>query len=631
MRDYARELDVALEAIEYSETGIFGFDLETTGFDPIKDRIEWFSLAVRDADGEVKGWAFPLVGEGALPYTKTLHRLKPLLSMRRYTCAGWNLAFDFKFMLAAMSGLELGCRVADGMNGKMLLEERAKMPGLKETVLADFGYQMQTYDEATGLFGDFEGYSTEDAIWALREVEERVLPHIKAQGLEKLFYDLEGEVTKVVTEMELHGLFIDRDHVERMREVFEKEAIDREAECYELAGERFDIDSPQQVAEILYDRLRIDASGIPVGKSGVSSTAKQWLEILGKEHRIAASILEYRAANKILSTYIRPWLGEWVGVDGRIHAHFLQLGTESGRFSCIRPNLQNIPKNPWSGLRHAISAPTGKVLIQADWSQVELRLMAYMSGDATMLSAYVGSNPRDIHQITLERTGCGSRRNAKAINFGLLYGMGPGRLAERLGVEFEDGERWHKNFFDTYSGINRLRQQVLDVLKKQGYVKSITGRRRRFSKMEIKNLRWLDDVHREAVNFIIQGSAGDLLKIAIRNLSKELTRLRAEDPLWEQVKIVSLIHDEMVVEAPTEIAHQTAELVRYFMENAVTLQTKQGPLSLTADVAIVRSWGESGLDSEVRLKEYESQGMNEDELQFFFPDQDLDELRSLAA
>jgi len=616
----------AVQRIRGNESGLFGFDLETTGFDPRKDSITWVSLSVQGPGTKIEAWAWPVVPAlpDAISRIEALTAIRPLFEDPRLTCVGWNLAFDLQFIMQAIKGVEIQCRVGDGMLCSMLLDEWIKMPGLKETVRKSLGHNMQTYDEAGGLFGDFHRYSVEDAEYALRLWTESIWPRIQKDGkeMERLALSVEGEVVKIVAEMELHGLYVDKVRLEALLHKHETALKDVEARMLRLVGRAFDAESPKQVSDLLYSELQIPLrEGISVGKSGVPSTNQASLEAIRDEHPIVPLILKYRYHSTVLKTFIRPWLKDWIDQDGRIHASFRQMGTETGRFVCVNPNLLAVSKNPWDGLRHAITVPPGKVLIQADWSQIELRFTAYWSEDPEMLSAYTGDDPKDIHQITMERTGCGDRRKSKSLNFGLLYGMGPAKLARTLGVTFEEADSYWRAFHATYAGMKPFRERIFRTIKERGYVTSMTGRRRRFSKRVRDSLKFMDDAHREAVNSVVQGSAGDLLKLSIRNLHREICARRRGSPLWHEVKIVSLIHDEMLVETPESIGHEVADRVRYHMENSVQLTTHKGPLHIVADVAIVTSWGEANLDADARAKEYAGRGWSDDRIQYFFPNQ----------
>jgi DNA polymerase-1 len=619
-------LESAVALIEQSGDGHFGFDTETTGFDPRQDRMTRISLAFKD-----EAWSFPLTGETGIPQHEVVARLRRLFALKALTCVGWNLQFDLQFIMVADPDVQLNCRMADGMLGMQLLHEREQRPALKDTVKRVYGVELPDFEEATGLFGNFEEYSADDARWSLRIWVDHIVPLLEKEGLLHLALALEGEVIKPVAEMRLHGIYVDVSHVRKMRVDFEAQVAAITAKAHQSVGREFDLNSPAQVSDLLYNELGIDSVGIKVGKDGRPSTAEEWLETVKDQHPVVGNVLAFRSSSKVLTTYIHPWLTGAIREDGRIHASFHQCGTVTGRMSCSDPNLQNIPKKPWTGLRRALCPPPGKLFIQADWSQVELRLMAYFSGDPTMLQCYVGDNPVDIHKMTLEKTQCGDRRIAKVLNFGLLYGMGPEKLAKELGCTVPEAKKYYEAFFRTYAYIDLFRNEILERMREDGYVATLTGRRRHFHKQEIKNLRRMDDAHREGCNMVIQGSAGDILKISLRNFHREIVARRAHDPLWREVVVVSLIHDEMIVEAPVEIAQEVYACLRHHMETAVDLWVMDGvKLPLDADTCIVRNWGEASADPEVRAKLYLKEGMTAEQAAFYFPGMTPEQVVELA-
>ncbi len=603
----------------------FALDLETSSLDPITGRIKEVLLC----DGEFS-WVLKLHGKDAMPYRKSLDALQPLLADPNKTMYGWNLKFDVRFLLKA--GLDVRSRIADGMMGLKLLNETSRMVSLKDFVLKRFGYKMQTFEESQTLFGDWRKYCTDDAFWTWMAVREGVLPMVREENLLKLWIDMEGEVTKTVAEMENRGVLIERGHLMEMRGKLEKKMEAAEQRCYDIVGHRWSIGSPQACARAVYwgpnetptpgrenDKLSLDYASY--GKDGTPSTSEKLLKLHEKKVPIIGAILDFRHARKELTTYVLPYLNEHVGADGRVHADFKQLGTTTGRFSCSKPNLQNWPARPWNGFRKAFVAEDGSVLIQADFSQVELKLAAYVSGDVEMTKAFT-EDGLDIHEMTRQRTQCGARRNAKVVNFGLLYMMSPPGLREnfaRWGIEISESqaEQWHAGYHKAYPGMKKYFKRIFDQVKRWGYVETITGRRRRLPKSQLPFFTFGCKEHRELVNMPIQGSAGDIIKIAMRNMHRSIIERRAKDPVWERVFFLSMIHDELVMECPEEIAHECAGMLKWHFEHAVDLMTPFGRIPIDADPCLVRTWGESKLDDNERMNAYLDEGMDPEKIAWF--------------
>ena len=603
---------------------LYSFDLETTGLDPRRDRITWFSFATEAPED---AWAVPVCGGDGLLLHEVLSALRPIVGDPGKYMIGWNLKFDLQFLLAA--GLTVRNKICDGLIAEKILNETQKLKGLKKAVRDRLGVEMVDFESATGLFGDFEAYSKDDARQAFDVWVKSISPELRAQELLKLCIDLEGEVVKVIAQMEHHGIFMDRPHLQKMLDGTNDQVRGVVSKVAQAVGWALDLDSPQQVSRALFHDLKIPAYGVPVGKTGEYSTAEAVLRSIKDRHPVVALILEYRTSSKLMSSFLRPLLNQFTTEDdNRVHADFFQVGAKSGRVLCARPNLQQLPKNPWNGVRDAVRVPDGFVLIQADWSQVELRLTAWMSGDPVMLSAYVGEETKDIHDLTLKATKCGSRTKAKGINFGLIYGMGAHRLAVELAIPLDKATEYHDRFFSTYKNLRGYYDSVYSDLTNKHYVKTITGRRRRFTLEQVSRLTWMDDCHREAINFPVQGTGGDLLKIALRNFTCEVLAKRTDDPRWDHVQVVSLVHDEILVESPKVIAVEVASLLRHHMEHSVELTSPRGdPLPLVADLKVVRSWGESKIDDDAeRLRMYLKEGQSLDEVAVYFPEWDTDRL-----
>lgn len=613
------------------ESPHYTLDLETTGFNARLNAITHIGIAI---DGE--SWVVETLGD---EYNETIEAFRPYLEDPDKMMIGWNLRFDLQFFLQH----KIYCRnrIADGFSALKLLDESNKPKGyhgLKGTTMRMFGYRMQSYEEAKSLFGDFEDYAGDDVIWNEKcllggnhdvtgEPVVGLLQQIKDNGFEKLFF-LEGRISALVAEMENWGLLIDAEHVLKLSKEYNKKIIDKEAEIKKIAeAPQLNILSPKQMSYILYEKLGIPTEGIKETNTGYSSDKKS-IEHLAEtiDHPILDAILEYRKYTTLFTRYTEPILTSLIEADGRIHPNFNQLGTSSGRFSSSKPNAQNWPARPWDGLRKAYVAPEECCVFQADYSQVELRLAAYWTSDPNLLKAYQGEEI-DVHTLTATNLGV-VRKVAKIINFGLLYGMGASKLQVELrsaGINktIEECQEYRRKFYKTYKNFNKYYDWILQRLKEDGFVSTFTGRRRRVSEEQQRLLRSFDKVHRECLNHPIQGSAGDIMKIAMANLHDEICERRKQDPdgPWSRVMINCMVHDEIVGEVPLSIAQEFKELIRDKMENAVVLKANNGKrVNLIADVCLVRNWGESKLDADERLKLYQDEGMPVEDQKFWVPE-----------
>ena len=355
---------------------------------------------------------------------------------------------------------------------------------------------------------------------------------------------------------------------------------------FELAGTEFNINSPKQLGELLFEKL-----ALPSGKKTKSgySTDIEVLAALRDKHPVVPAVMEFRQLMKLKSTYVDGLLSE-IAPDGRIHTSFNMMATATGRLSSAEPNLQNIPVRTELGaeIRRMFVAEPGNVLIDADYSQIELRLLAHISGDEVMRNAF--RNGFDIHTVTASQVfgvqpdavTPEMRRRAKAVNFGIVYGISRFALAEDLGVSRKEADDYMNQYFATYSGVRHYMDEIVKTARKQGYVATIMGRRRYLPELEspVFNIRAFGE--RVALNAPIQGSSADIIKLAMINTAR---RLRAEN---RKAKLILQIHDELIIEAPLAEAEQIKTLLREEMENVMRLS-----VPLTVDVAAGKNWAEA--------------------------------------
>lgn len=411
----------------------------------------------------------------------------------------------------------------------------------------------------------------------------KLIADIKANGQEKLLYEIEIPLARVLARMENVGFAVDRQGIADYGAMLSQQISQLEAEIYQAAGSEFNINSPKQLGKILFEDL-----GLPVKKKTKSgySTNAEVLESLRYEHPVVEMVLQYRTLAKLNSTYCEGLL-KVIADDGRIHSSFNQTETRTGRISSTEPNLQNIPVRTELGreMRKFFCAADGWVLVDADYSQIELRVLAHIANDENMIEAF--RNGDDIHSITasqvfnlpVEMITPEMRVRAKAVNFGIVYGIGAFSLGKDIGVSTKEASRYIHKYLEHYSGVNRYMNAVVEQAKRDGFVETMFGRRRYLPELSSSKHTMRAFGERVARNMPIQGTAADIIKIAMVRVDERLKRegLRA--------RLVLQVHDELIVEAPPEESAQAARLLQEEMENAVSLE-----VPLTADAATGRTW-----------------------------------------
>ena len=406
------------------------------------------------------------------------------------------------------------------------------------------------------------------------------------EGLDELYRELELPLLPVLADLESTGVQIDTDALATQSAWIGKHLGDCQAEIYALAGEEFNINSPKQLSVILFDKLQLPSLK-KTGKTKVASTSVAVLEELATAHRLPQKVLEWRSLQKLKGTYIDA-LPQLVNPEtGRIHTSFNQAVAATGRLSSSNPNLQNIPIRTAIGreIRAAFTAPKGKVLISADYSQIELRVLAHLSGDRQLRTAFARNE--DIHGQTAEKIfGRDSgldphelRRRAKIVNYALLYGKTAFTLSKDIGVTLQAAQTFIDAYFEGFPAVRTFIENTLDAGRQHGVVTTMFGRRRRIPELTSRNGQLRSRAEREAVNMPIQGTAADILKRAMINLHAALP---------PDTRMILTVHDELVLEAPESNAEAISALVRTHMEEAVELS-----VPLTVDVGVGRNWKEA--------------------------------------
>ncbi|HEY6866176.1 MAG TPA: DNA polymerase, partial [Candidatus Eisenbacteria bacterium] len=386
-----------------------------------------------------------------------------------------------------------------------------------------------------------------------------------------LYGELERPLIPVLLEMERAGVALDPAILAQQSARAAAEMARLEAELVELAGERVNLNSGPQLARVLFETLKLKAGRRT--KTGFS-TDSAVLEELAAAHPFPARLLEYRALAKLKSTYLDALPGQVDARDGRLHTTFNQAGAATGRLSSSNPNLQNIPMRTEQGraVRRAFVAPPGMVLVGADYSQIELRIMAHLSGDPALIEAFRAGE--DVHAATARRifglpagpVDPALRARAKVVNFGIMYGMGARSLSRQMGLELAEAEEFIRHYFAVYARVREYLDATVEEARRRGWVETLRGRRRRLQGLESANGAVRSNAERAAINTPIQGSAADLMKIAMIRVHGVLKRLRPSARLLLQV------HDELLLECPAGEADAVSELVRLEMEGCVTLR-----------------------------------------------------------
>ncbi len=412
---------------------------------------------------------------------------------------------------------------------------------------------------------------------------EKLENEIKANEQQKLLEEIEIPLAKVLAKMENVGFAVDRQGIADYGSMLSQQIDELEKTIYGQAGGQFNINSPKQLGKVLFEDL-----GLPVKKKTKSgySTNAEVLESLRYDNPIVDNVLRYRALAKLNSTYCEGLL-KVIADDGRIHSSFNQTETRTGRISSTEPNLQNIPVRTELGreMRKFFCAKDGWLLVDADYSQIELRVLAHISGDENMIEAFKNNN--DIHAITasqvfnmpLEMVTPLMRSRAKAVNFGIVYGIGAFSLGKDIGVSMREASQYIKNYLAHYSGVDEYMKRVVERAKLDGYVETMFGRRRYLPELSTGKAMMRAFGERVARNMPIQGTAADIIKIAMVRVDERLKRENM------QARLILQVHDELIVEAPEAESEKAAKILQEEMENAVQLS-----VPLTADAAIGKTW-----------------------------------------
>ena len=452
------------------------------------------------------------------------------------------------------------------------------------------GYSLDSDEDESGqlsfLDGDMGDKQSENRAEAIASLYPVLEKELSEKGLLKLFQEIEMPLCAVLAEMEQTGFLVDKAALKSFGEMLKAGLEVSEQEIFAMAGESFNINSPKQLGNILFEKLMLPAP--KKTKTGYSTSAEVLEKLMGK-HPIIEHILNYRQLSKLKSTYA-DGLTSVIAPDGRIHTSFQMTVTATGRLSSTEPNLQNIPVRTELGgeIRKMFIAPEGKVLVDADYSQIELRLLSHISGDEAMRNAFITGE--DVHAVTasqvfdvpLNEVTKLQRSHAKAVNFGIVYGISAFSLSQDINVSVAEAKRYMESYLEKYSGVRDYMQKIVEKAKEDGFVATEYGRRRALPELKSSNFNLRSFGERVALNMPIQGTAADIMKIAMIKVDKALKEANLE------AKLILQVHDELIVECPENEAETVMEILVHEMSSAAQLS-----IPLTAEAKIGKSWYEA--------------------------------------
>ena len=577
---------------------IFAFDTETTSLDYMRAELVGLSFSVRPGEAAYVPVAHDYDGAPKqISRRKVLEKLRPLLESERPRVVGQNLKYDRNVL--ANYHIELNGMAHDSMLQSYVLDSVGTRHDMASLAGKYLGRTVTSYEDVAGKgakqvsfnrvpIEQAAAYAAEDADITLR-LHGTLWPKLASEpGLRELYTRIEMPMLGVIARMERNGVLIDREMLNRQSEELQEQMQETEQQAHRMAGQPFNIGSPKQIREILYEKMQLPVRAkTPTGQP---STAESVLQELAAEHELPALILKHREFSKLKSTYTDRLPGQVNPDSGRVHTSYHQAVAATGRLSSSDPNLQNIPIRTEEGrkIRRAFIAAPGNVLLAADYSQIELRIMAHLSGDSALLAAFAAGS--DIHRATaaevfgvsMAEVGPEQRRAAKAINFGLIYGMSAFGLARQLGIDRGSARRYVDTYFERYPGVKEYMDATRIRARETGYVETVFKRRLYLPDIAARNAARRQYAERTAINAPMQGTAADIIKRAMIEIDKKL--LRSE----QNIRMIMQVHDELVFEvAEAEVLEYTQE-IRSLMSGAARLS-----VPLIVDVGTGVNWDEA--------------------------------------
>jgi DNA polymerase-1 len=597
-RDYRlitdrNELLALLEDLR--EAASFSVDLETTSPYPMWADLVGISLSYAPH----QAFYIPLGHQGKeklqqLPLREVLEELRPILEDREMKKMGQNIKYDW--IVLKRYGIQLQGIEGDTMIASYLLNPTKHNHNLNEIAQEYLDRSLTNYKEVVGTGTktvtfdhiDLEkarDYSCEDADVTL-QLSHLLLPKLKEGGLQDLFDQVEMPLVTVLAKMEMNGVKIDFDLLQEYSKEIESQLQQKVERIYGLAGEVFNINSSQQLGKILFEKLKLPV--VKRTKTG-SSTDVEVLTKLSLQHDLPLEILGYRNLNKLKSTYIDALPKLIHPKTGRVHTSYNQTVTATGRLSSSDPNLQNIPVRAEEGnrIRQAFIPGGGWAIVSADYSQIELRILAHLSQDETLINAF--RQDEDIHartaseifQVPIEKVTPPMRREAKVINFGIIYGMSAYGLSQQLGTDPKTAQTYIDEYFKKYTGVQTYIEKSLVEARQNGYVMTLLHRRRYLPDLHAPNAAIRQATERMAINTPLQGTAADIIKVAMIHIQKRI------DELGLPVKMIMQVHDELVFEVPDEELQKSIPMIQNKMETVIDLS-----IPLKVSIRSGKNWAE---------------------------------------
>ena len=585
------ELKLLVEKMMEQE--IVAFDTETEGLNALETSIVGISFSWRKG----VGYYLPIKNNKSV-YEKSFEILKPFFESTKIIKVGHNIKFDIQVLLKY--NVKVSSPIYDTMVAHYLInpDMRHNLDTLSESYL---NYSPISIESLIGKKGKNQismrdvsidkitDYASEDADITL-QLKSIFDKEIEVNNLGKIFYDIEIPMINVLSEMETEGIKIDIGFLEKLDKEFEEDLEKLKKEIFKKSGEEFNLNSPKQLGEILFDKLKL-VSKPKKTKTGQYSTSEEVLSSLANDHKIIEDILEWRSLDKLQNTYVKSLPNEVSSLTNRVHSSFNQTVTTTGRLSSNNPNLQNIPIRTANGqkIRRAfIPRDSDYILMAADYSQIELRVIASMSNEENMIDAFV--NNQDIHTMTAskiynvdpENVTREQRGNAKTVNFGIIYGVSAFGLSQQTDLNRSESKVMIDNYFLNYPGLKKYMSDQIDFARNNGYVETIMGRRRYLQNINSQNNMLRSGAERNAINAPIQGSAADIIKIAMININSELKKQ------YLKSKMLLQVHDELVFDVHKSEKDQIKDIVKTTMESAVKLKV---PLKI--DLEFGKNWLEA--------------------------------------
>jgi DNA polymerase-1 len=570
------------------------FDTETTGIDALNAELVGMSFSFEKG----KGFYVPFP-ENQEEAQTLLEKFRPFFENETIEKIGQNIKYDLKIL--SNYNIQVKGKLFDTMIAHYLInpDMRHNMDILSETYLK---YTPKSIETLIGKKGknqlsmrqvsleDIKEYATEDADITF-QLKEHFQPILEKVGTKKLFDEIEIPLVPVLADMEKEGIRLDVEFLKSMSVDMQKEIDAFEQQIYETAGEKFNLASPKQLGDILFDKLKIGGTKQKKTKTGQYATGEEVLSYLANEHQIVRDILEWRQMVKLQSTYIDALPNQVDKKTGRVHTDYMQTVAATGRLSSTNPNLQNIPIRTEKGrlIRKAfIARDENYTLLSADYSQIELRIIAALCGEENMIKAF--QNHEDIHKSTaakvfnvrLDEVTKEQRSHAKTVNFGIIYGVSAFGLSNQTNLSRKESAELIEAYYQTYPKLKSFMTSQVDFARENGYVETISGRRRYLKDINSANAIVRGGAERNAVNAPIQGSAADIIKIAMINIHKKLTSEH-----WKS-KMLLQVHDELVFDVHNSELEKIQPIIKHEMENAFKMA-----VPLDVEIGLGKNWLEA--------------------------------------